>query len=52
MKLLTLSDLHLDSAEFQMPEGLDFDAIVVAGDLWDSGPHGVNYLDDFDFNRG
>lgn len=52
MRLFALSDLHLDSAEFQMPKGLDFDVIVVAGDLCDSGQHGVNYLADFDFNHG
>ncbi len=30
MKLLALSDLHLDSAEFQISKVLDFDVIVVA----------------------
>ncbi|MDZ4296857.1 MAG: metallophosphoesterase [Moraxellaceae bacterium] len=52
LKLMILSDLHLDSCNFTMREDIDFDVVVVAGDLCDSGPHGVAWLAQSSFNRG
>lgn len=52
MKLLILSDLHLDSSHYDIPKGLDFDAIILAGDLCDSGPHGAAWLARPEFNQG
>lgn len=33
MKLLILSDLHLEFAPFELPDGLDFDVAILAGDI-------------------
>jgi predicted phosphodiesterase len=33
MKLLVLSDLHLEFADLALPEGIDFDVAVLAGDI-------------------
>lgn len=44
MKLLVLSDLHLDNANVKLAAGLDFDAIILAGDLCNSGVHGTAWL--------
>ena len=41
MKLLILSDLHLEFALFELPEGLDFDVAVLAGDIHSPGAKGV-----------
>lgn len=52
MRLLILSDLHLDSSHYDIPEGLDFDAIILAGDLCNSGPHGAAWLARPELNQG
>lgn len=52
MKLLILSDLHLDSANFELEDGIEFDAIIVPGDLCNSGVHGVAWLARPAFNQG
>ena len=33
MKLLILSDLHAEFANFELPNGLDFDVAILAGDI-------------------
>lgn len=33
MKLLILSDLHAEFANFELPKGLDFDVAILAGDI-------------------
>ena len=33
MKLLVLSDLHLEFSDLALPAGLDFDVAVLAGDI-------------------
>ena len=40
MKLLILSDLHLEWAPYRLPEGAEFDAVVLAGDIC-QGPKAV-----------
>lgn len=52
MKLLILSDLHLDHANFELADNLEFDAIVMPGDLCNSGIHGVKWLAQPEFNKG
>lgn len=52
MKLLILSDLHLESAAYDLPAGLAFDAIVLAGDICDSGVQSVLWAARPEFNQG
>jgi hypothetical protein len=40
MKLLILSDLHLEWAQYEVPAGTEFDAVVLAGDT-SQGPKAV-----------
>ena len=43
MKLLILSDLHLESEPFELPQGVDFDVAILAGDIARPGRLGVNW---------
>lgn len=44
MKLLVLSDLHLElGTSLTMPIGLDYDAVVLAGDIHSPGHKAVNW---------
>lgn len=43
MKLLILSDLHLEFEPFVLPQDLDFDAVILAGDIHDPGHKGVDW---------
>ena len=41
MKLLILSDLHFELEPFVLPHGLDFDVVILAGDIHSPGSRGV-----------
>lgn len=43
VKLLILSDLHLESEPFELPQGIDFDVAILAGDIFRPGRLGVNW---------
>ena len=45
MKVLVLSDLHLEFEPFEPPEGLDFDVVVLAGDIHSPGPRAVEWAE-------
>lgn len=44
MKLLVLSDLHLEVAPFEIAHGLDFDVAVLAGDVGAPGDMAVRWM--------
>ena len=37
LRLLILSDLHLEIAAFVPPKGLEFDVVILAGDIHNPG---------------
>ena len=43
MKLLVLSDLHLEFASFDVPSGIDYDAVILAGDIHSPGHRAVHW---------
>jgi predicted phosphodiesterase len=43
MKVLVLSDLHLELASFAVPAGLDYDAVILAGDIHSPGHRAVHW---------
>lgn len=43
MKFLVLSDLHLDLASFEAPSGVDYDAVILAGDIHSPGHRAVHW---------
>lgn len=43
MKLLILSDLHLEFEPFEPPQKLDFDVVILAGDIHSPGRHAVEW---------
>ena len=43
MKFLILSDLHLELASFPAPEGLNYDAVILAGDIHSPGRKVVHW---------
>jgi len=43
MKILVLSDLHLEFADFEIPKGLEFDVAVLAGDIFNPGDASVRW---------
>ncbi|SEA74399.1 metallophosphoesterase [Variovorax sp. YR216] len=43
MRLLILSDLHLEFAPFELPKGLDFDVAILAGDIHSPGAKAVRW---------
>lgn len=44
MKILVLSDLHADNEPYEVPEGLDYDVAVVAGDILEPGRDVARWL--------
>lgn len=44
MKLHLLSDIHLESEGYTIPEDLDFDVLVVAGDIHEDPERGIEWL--------
>ncbi|CAN7715488.1 metallophosphoesterase [Variovorax sp. LjRoot175] len=45
MKLLILSDLHLEFETFEPPQGLEFDVVVLAGDIHSPGRRAVEWAE-------
>lgn len=45
MKLLILSDLHLEVEAFEPPQGLEFDAVILAGDIHSPGRRAVQWAE-------
>ncbi|MBT2326291.1 metallophosphoesterase family protein [Variovorax paradoxus] len=45
MTLLILSDLHLEFEPFEPPQGLDFDVVVLAGDIHSPGRRAVQWAE-------
>jgi predicted phosphodiesterase len=43
MKFLVLSDLHLEFASFDAPSGVDYDAVILAGDIHSPGHRAVHW---------
>lgn len=44
MKVLVLSDLHLEhGTSYTLPKGLEYDAVVLAGDIWTPGRLAVQW---------
>ena len=43
MKFLVLSDLHLEHASFTVPEAIDYDAVILAGDIHSPGHRAVHW---------
>ena len=43
MKLLILSDLHLEFHAFEPPKDVDFDVVILAGDIHDPGTSGIEW---------
>lgn len=43
MKLLVLSDLHLEHAAFEVPRDVDYDLVVLAGDIQTPGTRAVRW---------
>ena len=43
MKLLILSDLHLELEPFVLPQDLDFDVVILAGDIHSPGSRGIEW---------
>lgn len=43
MKFLILSDLHLEHASFAVPDGLEHDAVILAGDIHSPGHRAVHW---------
>lgn len=43
MKFLVLSDLHLEFASFDAPPGLEYDAVILAGDIHSPGHRAVHW---------
>ena len=46
MKLLILSDLHAEFEPIEMPEGLDYDVAILAGDIPVRDHHGWSHQPD------
>jgi predicted phosphodiesterase len=46
VKVLILSDLHLEFAPFEPPQGLEFDAVVLAGDIHSPATRAVEWAQD------
>ncbi len=44
MKLLVLSDLHLEFSDFEVPAGIDFDVALLAGDIVSPGSKTVDWV--------
>ncbi len=44
MKLLVLSDLHLEAAPFEVPAGTDFDVALLAGDIVSPGSKAADWV--------
>ena len=45
MKLLILSDLHLEFEPFEPPQGLEFDVVILAGDIHSPGRRAVEWAE-------
>ena len=43
MKFLVLSDLHLEFASYDAPSGLEYDAVILAGDIHSPGHRAVHW---------
>ena len=43
MKFLVLSDLHLEFASFDAPSGVEYDAVILAGDIHSPGHRAVHW---------
>lgn len=43
MKFLVLSDLHLEHVSFTVPEAIDYDAVILAGDIHSPGHRAVHW---------
>ncbi len=52
MKLHILSDLHLTSEGYSIPDDIEFDVLIVAGDVSNCGPDAVRWLAHEEINRG
>ena len=52
MKLHILSDLHLTSEGYSIPDDIEFDVLVVAGDVSNYGADAVRWLAHEEINRG
>jgi len=44
MRIHLISDLHLDTGPYVIPEDIDFDVLVVAGDIDENPARGVEFL--------
>ena len=45
MKILILSDLHLEFAPFEPPPALEFDVVILAGDIHSPGRRAVQWAE-------
>jgi len=43
MKLLILSDIHLEFGPFAVPDDIDYDVAILAGDIWVPGTNSVRW---------
>lgn len=52
MKLLIISDLHLEWGSFELPNDIDFDVLIFAGDLTNDGLKSVRWASRSSVNKG
>lgn len=52
MKLLIISDLHLEWGSFELPNDIDFDVLIFAGDLTNDGLKSARWVSRSSVNKG
>lgn len=52
MKLLIVSDLHLEWGSFELPNDIDFDVLIFAGDITNDGLKSVRWASRASVNKG